>query len=105
SRDKGIFLLAFLGTSLYLLERALFAGKYRMSDTLKDIEEKALNLPESERAVLAEHLISSLENKYDPDVEAEWIKEAEKRYQAFKAGDITGIPAQEALNKARNSLK
>ena len=31
------------------------------SDTLKKIEEKALELPEKERALLAEHLITSLE--------------------------------------------
>ena len=91
------------------MQNVLYTEQYikeiYMSDTLKEIEKKALELPEKERALLAEHLITSLEKTYDPDVESAWVEESERRYQAYKSGSIQGIPAEEVFRKARKTIK
>ncbi|MDR4498959.1 MAG: transposase [Candidatus Scalindua sp.] len=61
-------------------EEAIFIillGVYYMLLKVKKIEEEALQLPSHERAKLAEHLINSLDEDEDPEVERLWIEEAE----------------------------
>ena len=57
----------------------------------------ALSLPDERRAVLAEKLLDSLEDKIPQDIEEAWIKEAESRLQAYREGKIEAIPAEEVL--------
>lgn len=52
-----------------------------MLSKIKGIEEEALRLPSHERALLAEHLIHSLDEEEDLEAERLWIEEAECRYQ------------------------
>jgi putative addiction module component (TIGR02574 family) len=69
------------------------------------LEEKALKLPLKERAKLAEHLIRSIENISDLENESLWIKEAERRYQEYKKGNIKSRPAEEVLKSALKRIK
>lgn len=70
-----------------------------------DLEEQALLLPTEERALLAEKLLMSLNFPVDPDIEAAWIAEAEKRRNAVLAGTSQAIPLEEALTKIRSRIK
>ncbi len=72
---------------------------------LQEIESQAMHLDQSERALLAEHLIASLDVGEDTDVEKLWIKEAGTRYAAYKQGEISSSPADEVLERTRSSLK
>lgn len=57
------------------------------------------------RALLAEHLIGSLETDADPDAELFWIEEAERRYAEYKAGRVKTIPSEQVFKDARAKLK
>jgi putative addiction module component (TIGR02574 family) len=72
---------------------------------VKEIEEEALRLSSHERALLAEHLIGSLEPDDEPEAERYWIEEAERRYQEYKAGKVKTIPAEQVFKDARMKLK
>ena len=54
----------------------------------------ALSLPDESRAVLAEKLLDSLGDKIPQDIEEAWIKEAERRLQAYREGKIKAIKNQ-----------
>jgi len=72
---------------------------------LKEIEKQAMHLDQADRALLADHLIVSLDSDGDVNAEQLWIKEADKRYAAYQQGTISSRPADEVLTKARKSLK
>ncbi|MBU2591400.1 MAG: addiction module protein [Nitrospinota bacterium] len=71
-----------------------------MSNLLKKIEDEVLKLSQEERASLADHLLSSLDEELLVDVDAAWIAEAEQRYQGYKDGNRPGIPAEEVFAEA-----
>ena len=76
-----------------------------MSSNVQEIEEKALKLSHSERAILAEHLIQSLEDQEDdPDIERLWIEEAERRYKEYKEGKVKAKPAELVFKDAYSRI-
>ena len=60
------------------------------------LEAQLLRLPASDRARLAELLLGSLEEP-EPDVDAAWAAEAERRYAELAAGQVAGIPAEQVF--------
>ncbi len=72
---------------------------------VKEIEREALRLDPHERALLAEHLIDSLDAEEDPEAERLWIEEAERRYKEYKAGGVNAKPAETVLREARAKYK
>ena len=76
-----------------------------MSPNLKECETLALRLKPKERAALAEHLIASLDQLEDTEVERLWLEEADRRYKQYKNGNITARPARYVLRDARSVLK
>ncbi len=50
-----------------------------MSQTARDLATRALGLPEEERLALAAELIDSVEGPADPEWEAAWLEELERR--------------------------
>ena len=74
-----------------------------MSQSLADIEEGALRLPDEERARLAVVLLASLEEEVQSPEELEkmWLAEAERRFRELKDGDVQGIPAREVFTRLR----
>ena len=72
---------------------------------LKECEAQDLRLTPAERAILAERLIESLDSLDGAENERLWIVEAERRYQAYKQGELSAKPAEEALRDARAGLK
>jgi putative addiction module component (TIGR02574 family) len=76
-----------------------------MVSPARDLESKALKLSRSERARLAQRLISSLEPGLDPDAEKLWLQDAEHRLGELKSGKVAGIPAEKVIRKARSMLR
>ncbi len=75
-----------------------------MSPRLMDCEAQALQLPPSERAELAEHLIASLDLLDDAQYDHLWIEEAERRYREYKIGNISARSAEDVLRDSRVAI-
>ncbi|MDD4888866.1 MAG: addiction module protein [Phycisphaerae bacterium] len=73
--------------------------------TLTELEARALRLSTRERALLAKHLLASLEESVDPDAEQAWLSEVENRCREYKKGRVPTMPAAEAFRKARARLR
>jgi len=58
------------------------------------IQEEALKLTPAEKAHLAELLLVSLD-KPDSGVEQKWVEESERRYAAYRRGEIQGLPLEQ----------
>ncbi len=76
-----------------------------MDARFEDIMATAMKLPERERVRLAQELIASLDEVIEPDVEALWLAEAERRLEELRSGKTKGVPAEEAFARARNALR
>ncbi len=72
-----------------------------MSMTAKEIITEALSLSSTERARIAEELISSLEDDIDEDVEKAWQAEINRRIDEVESGSVKCIPWEEVLQKLR----
>jgi len=72
-----------------------------MATELKQVIHDALELSDSERATLAGLLIESLEvaEEVDPDLEAAWAAEAERRWREIESGAVKTIPWAEVRAK------
>ena len=64
----------------------------------KDVLEQALELKPEERFMVVEGLIKSLD---EPDISLDkiWADEAEKRLNAYRAGNLEGIPMGEIFKE------
>jgi len=76
-----------------------------MSDIFADLEERARQLPVNDRARLALALIESLEPADEGDIAEAWRVEAERRCRQIDRGEVKLIPAAEAFDDVRRSLK
>lgn len=72
---------------------------------IKNVETEALSLPEKDRADLARVLLLSLGDADEPDVEAAWAEEAERRYEGLESGAVEAIPSERVFEEARSRLK
>ncbi|MBK9129475.1 MAG: addiction module protein [Phycisphaerales bacterium] len=75
-----------------------------MSTLLIELQAKAAELSEAERAEFALRLIQSLEPADATNWQAAWLAEADARWARFESGLDAGMPADEALARARDSL-
>lgn len=62
----------------------------------------ALALSPSLRAMLAEHLLQSLDAEPQAEVDALWVEEAEQRVQAVEQGIVAVIPGEQVLGELRS---
>jgi putative addiction module component (TIGR02574 family) len=62
------------------------------------LAEEAEKLPVPERIWLVEHLLASLD-KSEPDIDAAWAEESERRLDAYLAGETAARDADEVLAK------
>ncbi|MBN8714351.1 MAG: addiction module protein [Xanthomonadales bacterium] len=69
-----------------------------MSASAKTVLQEALRLPPGERAALVEGLIGSLDQP-DPAMDALWLKEAEDRMAAYRAGELGAVDAEQVFVK------
>jgi putative addiction module component (TIGR02574 family) len=76
-----------------------------MSSRFQDLEMQARALPVKEKAALARLLIEELDMTVDADAEQLWIDEAQRRYDAYREGELEARPGDEVLARVRNRLK
>ena len=88
----------FIGRA-YLAKRMLRANHHFME--LAVIEKQALQLSPSDRALLADHLLQSLE---DPAVLQSWLSESADRMAAYDRGEIEAREASVVVSDIRSSL-
>jgi len=75
-----------------------------MSRTLYKIERDAARLPAKDRELLAERLVRSVNREPLTSVEEAWVKEAERRFSAWRRGDRVGVPRERAFKQIRKDL-
>ena len=87
----------------------LFGGQveYTASMTLQfeKIQKEIHSLTNREKAALAYRLIEDLDGPPDEGVEQLWIEEAQRRYEAYRSGNLEAIPGDEVMRRARERLK
>lgn len=71
------------------------------SSTLEKVRAQALNLPESDRAELAQDLVASLDGPADPDVGKAWDAEILRRLAEIDAGTARLIDREEFSKRMR----
>ena len=74
-----------------------------MFSTLEELEAVALQLPLSERARLVERLIASLDA--DPEVEAAWAVEVERRNTEIESGEVALVSGREAVDALKSQFR
>ena len=75
-----------------------------MSRTFTDVWKEASELSEEDRAALAGLLIESLEGAPDPDVEAAWAVEIERRVGELDAGTVKSVPWEQVRQRLLDRL-
>ncbi|MGH8751262.1 MAG: addiction module protein [Burkholderiales bacterium] len=75
-----------------------------MSTSFKELEKKARALTSREKTTLARILIEDLDSSTDENVEQLWIEEAQRRYRAYKVGELIPRSGDEVMRKARQRL-
>lgn len=71
----------------------------------EQIEEKALQLSEEDRAKLAQRLLLSLAALSDAEIAEDWLTEAKHRAREIDAGTVRPIPAEDVRRKAQALLR
>ena len=72
-----------------------------MSANFDEVLSAALSLSPNARAMLADHLLSSLDTENEKRIEAIWAEEAERRARAIDEGRTELIPGEEVMARIR----
>jgi putative addiction module component (TIGR02574 family) len=72
-----------------------------MSETAEQLKPTLAALSNEDRAELARFLLESLDPEMDPDVEASWVTELNRRVSEIQSGNAVGIPMEEVLRRMR----
>ena len=75
-----------------------------MTHDAQKLLQKALTLPDNERAELAGNLIASLDTVTDPDADAAWQQEIARRSEEIQTGRVKTVPWEAVQRKARALL-
>ena len=73
--------------------------------TYEEIISAALSLPPGTRAMLAEHLLESLDAEDQKRIDALWAEEAERRDKEIEDGVVMAIPGEEVMSRLRARYK
>jgi putative addiction module component (TIGR02574 family) len=72
-----------------------------MNPTVDELVAQAEQLPLADRELLVDRLRQTLPTSIDPDIEAAWIAEAERRLDAIDRGEEKTVPWE----KVRKDLR
>lgn len=75
-----------------------------MHMTVEQIADEALALPSEARALLADRLVESLDPAEDGYIRQLWMREARRRVDEVRRGEVKPIPADEAFAQVRQSI-
>jgi len=70
--------------------------------TYEEIISAALSLPPGARAMLAEHLLDSLNGEDQKRVDALWTDEIERRIREVDEGKVTPVPGDQVMDRLRS---
>lgn len=70
-----------------------------MKLSAKDILDRALKMPENDRAAIAERLLSSLDARPDSNVEEAWQQEIQRRLSEIDRGEVECVPWEEVRSR------
>lgn len=80
-----------------------------MAPSLDQVAKDARVLSRDEKAILARLLLEDLDQDIHvappSDVDDAWLKEARRRFDAYRSGELPAIPADQALKAARLALR
>ncbi len=76
-----------------------------MTQEAQELLQKALALPDKERAELAGSLIASLDKIVDQDAEAAWQQEIVRRAREVESGTVETVSWEEVEQKGRTLLR
>ncbi len=72
-----------------------------MAANFDDIIKDALSLPPGARAMLADHLLESLDWEKQKEIDEAWAVEAERRMQEIRDGKVQTIDGEEVMRELR----
>lgn len=73
--------------------------------TYDEVFSAALALPPGLRAMLAEHLLKSLDAAQQTEIDMLWADEVEKRVQAVEQGLVTPVHSAQVFHELRSRHK
>lgn len=76
-----------------------------MSRTAEKILAEAKTLSTDDRIHVAEELLRSVEGVQQAALDAAWGEEADRRTDAYRAGQATSISVDDAIRQVRQQLK
>lgn len=79
-----------------------------MTNLFEEVQAKASQLSQEERAALALRLIESLDAKKATSTEewqTAWLAECEQRLERYESGKDRGVSLADTLQRARSQLK
>lgn len=76
-----------------------------MSTLVEELSARVKALPAADRARLAEELIESLEAQADPEAEAAWDREIERRVNEIQSGAVSLVSADDVHAEARRLIR
>ena len=76
-----------------------------MSESFDEILSAALLLSPGARAMLAGHLLESLDAEGQKRIDAAWAEESERRDKEIEDGTVTPIPGEEVIARLRARYK
>jgi hypothetical protein len=71
-----------------------------MSASLDQLTAAALKLSLRDRVLLAQRLVATIDDEVEPDTEALWFAEAERRLNELRCGSVQGIDSDHAFSTA-----
>jgi putative addiction module component (TIGR02574 family) len=77
----------------------------KQMNTYEEIISAALSLPPGARAMLAEHLLESLDASDQKEIDAAWAEEAERRMREIREGKVETIDGDLVLQELRSRPK
>ena len=75
-----------------------------MHMTVEQIADEALALPSEARALLADRLVESLDPAEDGYIRQLWMREARRRVDEVRRGEVKTIPVDEAFAQVRQAI-
>jgi putative addiction module component (TIGR02574 family) len=76
-----------------------------MTTKARQVLREALSLPPKARADIAGTLLRSLDVEDDPDIEAAWAIEIERRLKDVESGKVKLVPWETVRRRLRATLK
>ena len=72
-----------------------------MAANFDDLIKDALSLPPGARAMLADHLLESLNWEHQKEIDDAWAEEAERRMQEIRDGKVQTIDGEQVMRELR----